>query len=209
MIIGVPKEIKNNENRVAITPVGVAAVKNAGHQVIIEAGAGRKSGFTDEDFMDAGAFVSEDARGVWENVDMILKVKEPLPSEYEFFREGLILITYLHIALAPQLAKKLIQTGVIAIGYETIESNQTVPILTPMSEAGGRIQTSTIAITNVTLPFILEICHKGLQKAISENLSLLRGVKIANGHVTCHAAAKSLRLEYTPVREAFRVAANK
>ncbi|GHH98832.1 hypothetical protein [Neobacillus kokaensis] len=209
MIIGVPKEITNNENRVAITPAGVTAVKNAGHQVIIEAGAGRKSGFTDEEYMDVGAFVSEDARGVWENVNMILKVNKPLPSEYQFFRGGLIIFAQFKLDTAPKLADMLIQTGVIAISFETVESNQTFPSLTPISDVAGRIQTSTIARTNATLPYILEISNIGLEKAISENLSLTKWVNIANGYVTCYEAAESLGLEYTSLKDAFRVAANK
>jgi alanine dehydrogenase len=372
MIIGVPKEIKNNENRVAITPAGVKILKAACHQVIVESGAGLGSGFRDEEYMDAGAIVSENAKDVWANVDMIMKVKEPLPSEYGFFREGLILFTYLHLAAEPQLTEVLIKKGVIAIGYETVEVNKTLPLLTPMSEVAGRLstqigaqilqktnggkgillagvpgvqrgkvtiigggvvgvnaakmaiglgasvtiidlsperlrqlddifgnsiqtlmsnpfniaqsvkeadlvigavlipgakapklvteemikemnpgsvvidvaidqggifetadritthdnptyekygvvhyavanmpgavpRTSTIALTNVTISYALEICNKGIQKALSENLSLIQGVNVANGHVTCPAVAKSLDHELTPVFDALKM----
>ncbi len=98
MIIGVPKEIKNNENRVAITPAGVASFVRAGHKVIVEKGAGFGSGFNDQDYVSSGAEMIELAADVWAQADMIMKVKEPIPSEYGYFREGLILFTYLHLA---------------------------------------------------------------------------------------------------------------
>lgn len=139
MIIGVPKEIKNNENRIAITPSGVISFINYGHEVIIETNAGVGSGFIDEAYLKAGAQISETASGVWTKADMIMKVKEPLPSEYEFFSEGLILFTYLHLAAEPELAKALTNKGVIAIAYETVEVNHTLPLLTPMSEVAGRM----------------------------------------------------------------------
>src|SRR5688500_7853943 len=98
MIIGVPKEIKNNENRVALTPAGVVSFINAGHEVLIEQEAGSGSGFTDKDYTVAGAQIVENVEDVWSQAEMIMKVKEPLPSEYRYFREGLILFTYLHLA---------------------------------------------------------------------------------------------------------------
>ncbi|MEK4383736.1 alanine dehydrogenase [Aeribacillus sp. FSL K6-2848] len=139
MIIGVPKEIKNNENRVAITPAGVVQLINAGHKVVIEANAGIGSGFTDEEYKQAGAEIVERASEVWEKAEMILKVKEPLPDEYVYFRKGLILFTYLHLANEPELAKALVENEVTAIAYETITVNNTLPLLTPMSEVAGRM----------------------------------------------------------------------
>lgn len=139
MIIGVPKEIKNNENRIAITPAGVLSFTNTGHEVMIESNAGVGSGFLNEAYVDAGAQILETAAEVWGKADMIMKVKEPLPSEYEFFSEGLILFTYLHLAAEPELAKALTSKGVIAIAYETVEVNHTLPLLTPMSEVAGRM----------------------------------------------------------------------
>jgi alanine dehydrogenase len=139
MLIGVPKEIKNNENRVAITPAGVVALVKAGHKIIIENNAGIGSGFTNEDFAAAGAEIMDQAAEVWAKVDMVLKVKEPLSSEYGFFREGLILFTYLHLAAEPELARALTEKGVTAIAYETVELNHTLPLLTPMSEVAGRM----------------------------------------------------------------------
>lgn len=107
MKIGVPKEIKNNENRVALTPAGVLTLKQAGHDIIIETSAGLESGFTDDDYLAAGAKIYDTPSLLWAHSDMIMKVKEPLASEYPYFREGLILFTYLHLAAVPPLAKAL------------------------------------------------------------------------------------------------------
>jgi alanine dehydrogenase len=139
MIIGVPKEIKNNENRVALTPAGVNQFVSAGHKVLIEKDAGIGSGFSNEDYAQAGAEIIEDAAEVWAQAEMIMKVKEPLPSEYDYFRENLILFTYLHLAAEPALTKALKEKGVIAIAYETVQVGRTLPLLTPMSEVAGRM----------------------------------------------------------------------
>lgn len=139
MRIGIPKEIKNNENRVAITPAGVMALTKAGHEVRIENEAGAGSGFRDEDYAAAGAILCAEASDVWDRSDMVMKVKEPLSEEYRHFREGLILFTYLHLAAEPELAKALTTKGVTAIAYETVQVNRTLPLLTPMSEVAGRM----------------------------------------------------------------------
>ncbi|MEH7301096.1 alanine dehydrogenase [Neobacillus drentensis] len=139
MFIGVPKEIKNNENRVALTPAGVVSFLTAGHTVLIEKDAGIGSGFTNEDYAKAGAEIIDTAEQVWTKAEMIMKVKEPLSSEYKYFRQGLILFTYLHLAAEPALAEALKQSGVIAIAYETVSVNRTLPLLTPMSEVAGRM----------------------------------------------------------------------
>ncbi|MCI1590603.1 alanine dehydrogenase [Heyndrickxia oleronia] len=139
MIIGVPKEIKNNENRVAMTPAGVVHLLNAGHKVIIETNAGLGSGFTNEEYKQAGAEIIESDSDVWAKSDMIMKVKEPLSSEYNYFRKGLILFTYLHLAAEPELTKALVDSEVIAIAYETVTVNRTLPLLSPMSEVAGRM----------------------------------------------------------------------
>ncbi|MEC5188204.1 alanine dehydrogenase [Geobacillus thermodenitrificans] len=139
MIIGVPKEIKNNENRVAITPAGVLSFVQAGHKVLIEKEAGVGSGFSDDDYIRAGAQIIERAEDVWAQADMVMKVKEPLPSEYGYFRPGLILFTYLHLAAEPELTRALKESGVIAIAYETVQVGRTLPLLTPMSEVAGRM----------------------------------------------------------------------
>jgi len=139
MKISVPKEIKNNENRVALTPAGVVTLAKAGHEVFIQSTAGIGSGFSDDDYRAAGATVVESAAEAWGTADMVMKVKEPLASEYGYFREGLILFTYLHLAAEPELARALTEKGVTAIAYETVEVNRTLPLLTPMSEVAGRM----------------------------------------------------------------------
>ncbi|BDG49185.1 MULTISPECIES: alanine dehydrogenase [Parageobacillus] len=139
MIIGIPKETKNNENRVAITPAGVMSFVQSGHTVLVEKDAGIGSGFTNEDYASAGAQIIEQAQDIWEKADMIMKVKEPLPSEYGYFRPGLILFTYLHLAAEPELTRALKEKGVTAIAYETVQVGRTLPLLTPMSEVAGRM----------------------------------------------------------------------
>ncbi|WP_090743953.1 alanine dehydrogenase [Mesobacillus persicus] len=139
MIIGIPKEIKNNENRVAITPAGVTLFIKSGHKVFVEKDAGIGSGFNNEDYVNAGAEIIDNTKDVWNQAEMILKVKEPLKSEYQFFREGLILFTYLHLAAEPELANALKEKHVIALAYETIAVRNTLPLLTPMSEVAGRM----------------------------------------------------------------------
>ncbi|BBA77504.1 MULTISPECIES: alanine dehydrogenase [Bacillus] len=138
MIIGVPKEIKNNENRVALTPGGVSQLIGNGHRVLVESGAGLGSGFTNEDYVSAGAEILEDRTQVWD-AEMVMKVKEPLAEEYAYFRQGLVLFTYLHLAAEPELAKALTEKGVTAIAYETVTDGRSLPLLTPMSEVAGRM----------------------------------------------------------------------
>lgn len=139
MIIGVPKEIKNNENRVAITPAGVHALVNAGHKVVIEKSAGEGSGIEDSDFESAGAVLLEKNTDVFEQADIIVKVKEPLECEYELFKEGQTLFTYLHLAPNLPLTKALLKKKLTAIAYETVQTKYGLPLLTPMSEVAGRM----------------------------------------------------------------------
>jgi len=140
MIIGIPKEIKAQEERVAITPAGVETLKKAGHSILIEKNAGLGSGFTNEDFIKAGAEILETPQEVFEKADMILKVKEPLAEEYEFLREGQILFTYLHLAAEPKLVNALLERKVTGIAYETVQlDDNSLPLLTPMSEVAGRM----------------------------------------------------------------------
>ncbi|GGD69853.1 alanine dehydrogenase [Paenibacillus nasutitermitis] len=140
MRIGVPKEIKSGEYRVALTPAGAAILSAAGHEVLIGPGAGEGSGFPDEAYMAEGALIAADAADVWSRAEMIMKVKEPLPEEYGYFRSGLMLFTYLHLAAAVPLARALADAGVSAVAYETIQlDNGTLPLLTPMSEVAGRM----------------------------------------------------------------------
>ncbi|MFY7930891.1 MAG: alanine dehydrogenase, partial [Oligoflexus sp.] len=121
MIIGVPKEIKNRENRVAIVPGGVKMLVDAGHKVLVEKGAGLGAGIPDDKYLAAGANVLNHAAEVWNKADMIIKVKEPIASEFAYLRKGQILYTYLHLAAAQELGHELIKRGVNAIAYETIQ----------------------------------------------------------------------------------------
>ncbi len=140
MIIGVPKEIKDNEARVGVTPAGVKALAEAGHKVLVETHAGELSGFADTSYQDAGAEIVGDAGNVWGKSDTVVKVKEPIEQEYVYFREGLVLFTYLHLAPLPVLTNKLLESKVIGIAYETVRDRQgTLPLLTPMSEVAGRM----------------------------------------------------------------------
>jgi alanine dehydrogenase len=139
MRVGIPKEIKAEEKRVAITPSGVAALASHGHEVLIERSAGLGSGISDRDFRQAGAKITT-AGEVWRRADMVMKVKEPLPSEYGALRPGLILFTYLHLASTRTLSRELAQRGVTAIAYETIQlEDGSLPLLAPMSEIAGRL----------------------------------------------------------------------
>src|SRR3954471_3589713 len=151
MIIGVPKEIKNNEFRVAITAAGVHEFRTHGHAVLVERGAGLGSGITDEEYAIAGAEIVADADDVWARADMVMKVKEPIKSEYHRFRKGLILFTYLHLAAEPELTRELINSGVTAIAYETVQEGRSLPLLAPMSEVAGRLSVQ-VGATSLMAP---------------------------------------------------------
>ena len=139
MVVGVPKEIKVGEQRVALTPAGARAFTEAGHRVLVEANAGGGSGFRDDDYARAGAVVTM-ADGVWSQAELVLKVKEPLPEEVARTREGQILFTYLHLAAVPELIRGLQARKCIAIAYETVaRADGSLPLLTPMSEVAGRL----------------------------------------------------------------------
>lgn len=141
MIIGVPREIKVLEKRVAITPAGVLSFVRAGHDVKIETNAGIGSGFTDEAYIAAGATIVPTAAEAWD-VDMVMKVKEPIESEFQYFKEDLILFTYLHLAAEPELTRALLEKKVTSIAYETVQlPDNSLPLLTPMSEVAGRMAT--------------------------------------------------------------------
>lgn len=140
MIIGVLKEIKDNEYRVGLVPSGARALKDAGHRIIIEKGAGTGSSITDEEYIKAGAEISGDASEVYLNAELIVKVKEPQAKEYSYLRKDQIIFTFLHLAADRELAEELIKKGTTAIGYETVEEKDGhVPILAPMSEVAGRL----------------------------------------------------------------------
>ncbi|SNZ17545.1 alanine dehydrogenase [Terribacillus aidingensis] len=184
MRIGIPREVKNNENRVAITPAGVVSFINAGHEVLVEKEAGSGSGFTNEAFLTAGAKIIDSAEEVWKSADMIMKVKEPVPSEYAYFHKGLILFTYLHLAAEPALAQALREAEVTAIAYETVVDKGTLPLLTPMSEVAGRMA------AQIGSQF-LQKPHKGKGILLSGVPGVKRGkVTIIGGGVVGTNAAK-------------------
>lgn len=140
MIIGVPKEIKPNENRVALLPVGAATLIKNGHKVVVETNAGVGSSFTDEDYKTAGAEIASTPGEVFANVDMIMKVKEPINNEYKMIREGQIIFTYFHFAANRTLTQAMIDSKCIAIAYETVQrKDRSLPLLIPMSEVAGRM----------------------------------------------------------------------
>jgi alanine dehydrogenase len=140
MIIGVPKEIKTEENRVAVTPTGVAGFVARNHQVLIQKGAGSGSSLTDANYRAAGATIIDSAKEVWDKADMIMKVKEPQESEFSFLRPGLILFTYLHLAAAEAVTRAMVEREVTGIAYETIQlDDSSLPLLAPMSEIAGRL----------------------------------------------------------------------
>lgn len=140
MIIGVPKEIKNNENRVGMTPGGAKAYIRKGHKVIVETHAGEGSGFMDDEYKSVGCEIYADVKQLFADADMIVKVKEPLPAEYGLFKEGQILFTYLHLAPAPELTDALLKAKVKGVAFETVQlDNGALPLLAPMSEVAGRM----------------------------------------------------------------------
>lgn len=141
MKIGIPKEVKNNENRVGLTPDGVSALVDNGHTVLVEKDAGMGSQFTNDDYKKAGATIVDSKASVWD-VELLIKVKEPQEEEYQYLKEDLILFTYLHLAAEPELAKVLVKNKVTGIAYETVQlDNGALPLLTPMSEIAGRMST--------------------------------------------------------------------
>ena len=140
MVVGVPKEIKDHETRVGCVPSMLTALREHGHEVLVETQAGVGSSIPDEEYAEAGAIIVDRASEVWSKSDLIVKVKEPQPSEYPFFRPGLILFTYLHLAPLPDLTEALLKSRVNAVAYETIrERDNSLPLLTPMSEVAGRM----------------------------------------------------------------------
>lgn len=184
MQIGVPKEIKNNEDRIAMTPSGVVHLVRSGHQVFIQKNAGSGSGFTDEEYKQAGASIVESAAEAWSK-DMVMKVKEPVASEYNYFRKDLILFTYLHLAPEPELTAELIRKQVVSIAYETVQlPNGSLPLLTPMSEVAGRMATQIGAQ-------FLEKPHGGKGIILGGTPGVKRGkVTIIGGGVAGTNAAK-------------------
>jgi alanine dehydrogenase len=140
MRVGVPREVKNHEDRVAITPSGAHELSRAGHQVFVEAGAGTGSAITDEDFITAGAAIVPTADELWDTAELVLKVKEPVAQEYHRMRKGQVLFTYLHLAASRDCTDALLQSGITSIAYETVQlADGSLPLLAPMSEVAGRM----------------------------------------------------------------------
>jgi alanine dehydrogenase len=136
MIIGVPKELKDHESRVGIVPSGVKTLADNSHKVLVESRAGELSSIDDEDYKHAGGHIVASAAEVWQKADMVVKVKEPIPSEFKYLRKDLVLFTYLHLAPLPELTEQLLKNKVTGIAYETIrDGSGTLPLLTPMSVA--------------------------------------------------------------------------
>jgi alanine dehydrogenase len=140
MLIGIPKEVKNHEYRVSVSPQGVRELVHHGHQILVQKNAGANLGFDDADYVDAGALIVDTPEEVYERAEMIVKVKEPQASEYRLIREGQILFCYLHLAAEPKMATALMESGCIAISYETVTADDgSLPLLAPMSEVAGRV----------------------------------------------------------------------
>lgn len=185
MIIGIPKEIKISENRVGLTEAGARQFVKEGHTVIVEKDAGVGSGISDQDYEKAGAKIIDTKKDVYAKADMIMKVKEPLPDEYELMRENQIIYTYLHLAAEPKLTKVLCEKKVKAIAYETIQlDNGTLPLLTPMSEVAGRMATQVGA-------FYLQKNHGGKGILLGGVTGVMPGkVTVIGGGVVGTNAAK-------------------
>ncbi len=188
MRIGVPKEVKNHEYRVAITPIGVHELVAHGHEVVVETGAGVGSSITDEDYVAAGASILPDADAVWQAGEMVLKVKEPVAEEYPRMREGQVLFTFLHLAADKPLTEELIARRVTAIAYETVQ----LP-------SGAVPHTSTYALTNATLPYVVALADRGWRDACRADASLALGLNthaglLANAPVGAATGIESVAL---------------
>ncbi len=185
MIVGIPKEIKEDEYRVGVVPAGVRTLEQHGHTVLVEVGAGLGCRISDEEYIEAGAIVVDDCREIFARSDLIMKVKEPQPSEFSLLREGQILYTYLHLAPNGQLTRALLERDIIAIGYETIQDTDgSLPLLMPMSEVAGRMAVQVGA-------YFLEKVHGGRGVLLGGVPGVRRGrVTIIGAGVVGTAAAK-------------------
>lgn len=190
MVVGVPKEIKDNEYRVAIVPAGVTALVDRGHRVLIEQGAGAGSGVSDEDYARAGAEIVSDPGEIWTRAGLILKIKEPLPSEYGFMRYGQTVFTYLHLASDRLLTEAVLKSGIIAIGYETVQlPDGSLPCLSPMSEVAGAMSAHIGA-------YYLSSVHggRGVLMGAIPGVEPARVVVLGGGTVGTDAAMKAAGL---------------
>lgn len=186
MVIGIPKEIKEHEYRVAIIPAGVRELKREGHRVIIEKSAGEGSGFSDEEYRSAGAVIT-DKNILFKESELIVKVKEPIPSEYDLFQNAQAIFTFLHLATNPELTEFLLKKNIAALAYETLEEKGMLPILTPMSEVAG-------CMAPIVAAFYLQKVHKGQGILLSgvEGVPPARVVILGAGTVGTNAARVAL-----------------
>ncbi len=250
MIIGIPKEIKNNENRVALTPAGAKELVKRGHTVYVQHTAGENSGFPDSAYETVGAKILPSINDVYQTAEMIVKVKEPIAVEYPLVRKGQLVFTYFHFASDEKLTLAMMDSGSVCLAYETVENpDGTLPLLIPMSEVAGRMsiqegarflekpqggkgillggvpgvkparvlvlgggivhycvanipgavpQTSTLALTNATLPYVLELADKGWKEACKEDKTLYPGLNIIEGQIVYPAVAEAFGLPCYP-----------
>ncbi|OIO67123.1 MAG: alanine dehydrogenase [Zetaproteobacteria bacterium CG_4_9_14_3_um_filter_49_83] len=192
MRIGIPKEIKNGEHRVALTPQGVAALVAGGHRLLVQAGAGEDSGYSDALYRQAGAELIQNPEAAW-NVDLVVKVKEPLPQEYAYLKAETGLFTFLHLAAFPELTRRLLDAGVRSIGYETVELEPGgLPILAPMSKVAGRVAMLMAARFLQFGSFhgqpLAGVRHKGMLMGGIQGVEACRVVILGGGNVGRHAA---------------------
>lgn len=190
MIIGIPKEIKEDEYRVSAVPSGVKALVDAGHSVLVEKGAGAGSSITDEEYIRAGAVIVESAKEVWDRAALIIKVKEPGPREYAYFRRGLTVFTFLHLASNPGLAEELVKKAVTAVAYETVETNdKRLPLLTPMSEIAGRLSVQ-VGAYYLLKPY----GGRGILASGATGVERAKVIVLGAGTVGCNAACVAIGL---------------
>lgn len=190
LIVGVLREIKDNEYRVAIVPAGVTALADRGHKVLVEQGAGTGSGVSDEDYARAGAEIASDPREIWTRAELIMKIKEPLPSEYDFMQYGQTVFTYLHLASDRLLTEAVLKSGIIAIGYETVQlPDGSLPCLSPMSEVAGAMSAHIGA-------YYLSSVHggRGVLMGAIPGVEPARVVVLGGGTVGTDAAIKAAGL---------------
>ncbi len=181
MRIGVPREIKADENRVGLLPSGAEALRHAGHSVLIETQAGACIGFSDKDYKEAGATVVTSLEEVYARGEMIVKVKEPMEAEWLHLRAGQIVFTSFHFAASEPLFQACVESGAICIAYETVGTETgDLPLLAAMRDAVP----SAFALTNATLPYVLSLAGKGWKSALNDDAALRRGLNIARGKVT-------------------------
>src|SRR6476659_5402567 len=193
MKIGVPKEIKTNENRIALVPAGAEMLIGAGHSVLVETGGGLGSGFTDDDYLEVGAKIAPDAATVWKESEMIMKVKEPIKVEWPHMRKGQLIFTYFHFAADKELTQAHLDSGATCVAYETVElPTRELPLLTPMSEVAG--MGAKVVILDISLErlrYLSDVMPANVQTIHSNRHNVLEQIETADlvvGGVLIHGA---------------------